>query len=230
MLTYAIGDIHGMYNSMIRALNYIDSDCGDSPKKIIFLGDYTDRGPDSKKVIEKLMELSCDPQYIMIQGNHDQMMYETILNNNYEHERIWLRNGGWKTLDNYKIDGKDSRRFRNNHNIGLLRKHSKFLKSLPLFYEDDVRIFVHAGLLPGVNLHNQTKHDLLWIRNEFLASKYDFGKIVVHGHTPFYNPQIKSNRISIDTGCCFPGGYLTIAKFVDDSIVPEFKFIKEEKN
>lgn len=192
MFTVVIGDIHGCFDQLQNLLNAVKPIVANHEHKFVFLGDYVDRGPDSRKVIDFLMGLD---NAVCLKGNHEDMMVKQMPG--------WLGNGGYSTLFNYQ--GLDEE----------LAKHIEWLDSLPLYHEDDHRIYVHAGLWPLAPLEEQDAADMLWIRNEFLNSHYDFGKLVVHGHSAVLNnPEIKTNRINLDTACVF-GGKLTAAIFND---------------
>lgn len=192
--TYIIGDIHGhldKFESILDAIPIVEGD------RIVILGDMIDRGPKPKKVIERIMHLRTEGwDIIALKGNHEQMFIDVLRGN--RGLDLFVYNGGRTTLRDYKRRGE----------LWAPRAHAKFFASLPLYYEGQDFICVHAGLRPGVPLAEQTEEDLLWIREEFLDSDYDLGKVVIHGHTPSGPPIIRKNRIGIDTGSAF-GGPLT---------------------
>ncbi|MBN2419328.1 MAG: metallophosphoesterase [Deltaproteobacteria bacterium] len=192
--SFIIGDIHGCSGLLEEMLNIIPWD----PEKddLIFIGDYIDRGYDSKGVIEillKLIESSSRVQCLM--GNHESLFLEYFFGRN---ENSFLINGGIATLNSYRI----------NERIYIPPEHITFIRSLKSIVELDNYYIVHAGLMPGVEIEKQTLKDKLWIREEFIFSDYDFGKKVIFGHTPFPSPHITSNKIGLDTGAVF-GNKLT---------------------
>jgi serine/threonine protein phosphatase 1 len=212
---YVIGDIHGRSDLLERIVREIERDLSRDPAGecvAVTLGDYIDRGPDSRGVLDRL---ACNPfpmPYIALKGNHEQLL-ETFLR---EPEIIghWRQLGGIETLRSYgvPVEGltanggsiEASRALR----AALPKEHLGFLQSLRLSLDLDGYFLCHAGIKPGVPFDKQSADDLLWIRDEFLMSTMDFGKIVIHGHTPTQEPQVLSNRINIDT-CAFATGRLT---------------------
>lgn len=196
----AMGDIHGCHHMLMKLLERIAFD--PATDTLVFVGDYIDRGPDSRKVIDTLINLraSC-PNLVCLKGNHEAMLLNYYLDGRGEQQ--FFLNGGLATLDSYGISPADTRAGR-----GLPEDHLQFLRGLPLFHEAEDYLFVHAGLRPGVHLADQSSEDLLWIRYEFMDSEEDFGRTVVFGHTPLRDPLIESNKIGIDTGAVY-GGRLT---------------------
>ncbi len=203
---FAIGDIHGMKDeavALIESLPIAEQDL------VIFLGDYIDRGYDSKGVVEYLLWFrEKHPNTIFLRGNHEDM-FLSFIEEEFS-EEIYFYNGGEKTLKSYGIP--PSQYHYAKRYIPL--SHLNFLKSLPLYHETEDYIFVHAGLRPGVPLYAQDPEDLLWIRYEFIYSKEDFGKRVIFGHTAFKEPLIMKNKIGIDTGLVY-GGKLTALELPD---------------
>jgi serine/threonine protein phosphatase 1 len=204
---YVVGDVHGRDDLLDNLTSQIaadvqHADCDES--LAIFLGDYIDRGPSSAAVIERLSSETFPTKVLLLRGNHEEMLLnfledETILD-------LWRRNGGLETLTSYNVDVKALLR---GHGYKLAQqafrallpeKHLECLKTMNSHFCLGDYFFCHAGVRPGVSLDNQNDSDLLWIREEFLTSDWDFGKIVVHGHTPVSSPDIRQNRINIDTG------------------------------
>lgn len=205
-LLYAIGDIHGRSDCLARAHDLIDRDvaqrgAGDSAVEI-YIGDYIDRGPDSKGVIESLIARSARTRLVGLRGNHEIIM-ESFLRGQTSFED-WRRLGGLETMLSYGVDAR-----------GLLAKggigprdlaekvpvsHLRFISSLESVYRTGRYCFVHAGLRPGVAIERQSPEDLAWIRDDFLNFTGSFGFIVVHGHSPVTNIDFLQNRINIDTG------------------------------
>jgi serine/threonine protein phosphatase 1 len=156
--------------------------------QVVFLGDYSDRGPDPRGVIDYLLKFrqQC-PDTVFLKGNHEAMLLDYLEGRN---RLLYLMNGGAVTLDGYSPGGR----------VLLPPEHLDFFRRLRLYFETDEFIFVHAGLRPGTEPADQSPEDLLWIRDEFLESDYDWGKTVVFGHTPLRNPYFSDRRIGLDTG------------------------------
>jgi serine/threonine protein phosphatase 1 len=207
--TCIIGDIHGCHTSLTTLLDKII----DQADTLIFLGDYVDRGPVYKQVIENLIQLQkIHPRTIFLKGNHELMFYNYLIGTD---RSIFLRVGGLQTLNSYNISPKAD-----GNLLDLLPPaHIGFLEALALYYEDQHGIYVHAGLQPGKHLSRQTPDWCLWVRDRFIRSSYDFGKPVVFGHTVFRKPLIEGNKIGIDTGAVY-GGRLTAL------LLPDMEFIQ----
>lgn len=184
----AIGDIHGCLSQLNALMTLVAPQPED---RVIFLGDYVDRGPDSDGVIDFLIEFGKTfPKTIFLCGNHDQMFADYL---DGHEPTMFLINGGLKTLGSYQKSGQ----------WPVPKHHRAFLETLHTVYETEEYIFVHAGLRPGIPIADQDSNDLLWIRSDFVSSDYDFGKTVVYGHTPCEEPLLTSNRIGLDTGCVY---------------------------
>lgn len=214
---YVIGDIHGRRDLLDRMIDEIRGDLASHPAAhalTVTLGDYVDRGPDSRDVIDRLAGKPFPTEFIALKGNHEQMLAEFLRNPSIG--EVWARNGGLETLHSYGIDVGPLMRGRGYGSAAaafgkaLPDAHRAFFASLPLSLSVGRYFFCHAGVRPGVPLTRQREHDLLWIRDEFLHARTDFGKIVVHGHTPTPSPEIRPNRINVDTGA-FITGRLTCA-------------------
>ncbi|MGY4155607.1 serine/threonine protein phosphatase 1 [Bradyrhizobium sp. USDA 4461] len=203
--TYSIGDVHGCLDQLRRLVELCESDAGQVRSKLVFLGDYIDRGHDSRGVIEFLIDLQkwSPDEVICLRGNHEDMLL-AALEGSEDAEQRWLLNGGDATLRSYRVPGA----------ADLPISHVDWLRSLALFHDDGKRFFVHAGVNPERPLDRQRTRDLLWIREPFLSSDKDFGRIVVHGHTPLKDgkPDVRTNRVNIDTGAVY-GRALTSAVF-----------------
>jgi serine/threonine protein phosphatase 1 len=220
LLTYAIGDIHGCAETLIELLRLIHIDADGKEYKRVFLGDYIDRGPNSKKVVDTLMSL--DGTNVFLLGNHEDMYLasDPSYQNGYTfYERnsmasSFMYNGGSQTLESYNND--------------VPQNHQTWYKNLQLFHEDELRFYVHAGIVPQVALDEQHRGDLLWIRHTFLYSESDHGKYIVHGHTPNRGGvDIKPNRVNLDSGCVF--GYNLSAGVFDDSQAAPLRIIQVAK-
>jgi serine/threonine protein phosphatase 1 len=197
---FAIGDIHGCNRELQRLLARIRPDPLNDA--IVFIGDYLDRGPDSRGVVDTLLDLKKSfPHLICLRGNHEAMFLNYYLEG--RDEELYFANGGEMTLSSYGLDLTDAR-----DGTGFPEEHLRFLASLPLHHETEAYLFVHAGLRPGIPLAGQSPEDLLWIRNEFIDSDWDFGKTVVFGHTARCETLLPANKIGIDTGLVY-GGRLT---------------------
>ena len=203
---FAIGDIHGCLDKLKPLLGMIQLDW--EKDLMVFLGDYVDRGPDSKGVIELLLDLKKEhaDRLIFLKGNHEWMFTQFLKGEDHD---LFLPNGGRKTLESYSVEeGK----------IDIPQSHRDFLDHLDLYFETNDYIFVHAGLRPYISISEQSPEDLLWIRSHFLKSSYDWGKRVIFGHTPFSVPFIEANKVGVDTGAVY-GGRLTCL------VLPDFEFI-----
>jgi serine/threonine protein phosphatase 1 len=203
-LLYAIGDIHGSLQKLRDLLTLCERHADGRTATFIFLGDYIDRGPDSRGVIEALIELQSQrpDRFIALKGNHEAVAVEIA--DGETDPASWLREGGTATLRSYRID--DVR--------DLPPEHLAWLRALPLRHDDGERFFVHAGIDPDKPIGAQSDHDLIWIREPFLSDARDHGRLIVHGHTPQLDgmPDFRGNRLNLDTGAVF-GGALTAAAF-----------------
>jgi serine/threonine protein phosphatase 1 len=213
-VTFAIGDVHGCFGkleSLITILNLLSEA---EYARFVFIGDYVDRGPNTREVIDFLIESQRREKrrFICLRGNHETMLLNATIKKRSERDLMnWLANGGEQTLDSYGV----------NDPRALPTDHLAWMKALPLKYYDQKRLYVHAGVRPGVSIMDQSEEDLLWIREPFLSSDNDHGAFVVHGHTPTESglPDLRSNRLNIDTGACF-GGQLTAAIFTSAQLIP----------
>lgn len=214
---YAVGDIHGRADLLAELERKILADWehqGRPDGLLIFLGDYVDRGPQTAQVIERLIQGFPLPS-AHLRGNHEQALLDFL--DDPETGEMWRRNGGGATLSSYGVDiGKFSLGCGFEHAARDLKAlmpaaHLSFLEGLKLSFETGRYFFCHAGVRPGVPMEAQTADDLMWIREPFHSSRADFGKIVVHGHTPVETPEVLPNRINIDTGAVFSGKLTCLA-------------------
>jgi serine/threonine protein phosphatase 1 len=211
MRIYAIGDIHGSLDKLRSLLARCEHDAAGAPMRLVFIGDYIDRGPDSRGVIEHVMALQerLADRVVALMGNHEAMALATI------DETIpagaWLTEGGAATLRSYGVVSARA----------LPHAHVTWLRSLRMSYDDGRRLFVHAGVNPEKPLDAQDDDDLLWIREPFLSDARDYGRLIVHGHTPTRTgePDLRTNRVNIDTGAVY-GRALTAAVFDEDETRP----------
>ena len=212
-LTYAVGDVHGRLDLLERAFDRMAADADGCPHRVIMLGDYVDRGPESAGVIDFLIRRQVRADVTCLKGNHEAMMSGALAGDDVA-LRSWLSNGGVETLRSYGA--------RNASEMGqaIPAAHVAWLSALPLAATDAHRIFVHAGLEPDVPLSRQDEATLLWIRTPFLrAPAGAFEAHVVHGHTPVWDakpdpavPELLAHRTNLDTGACFTG-VLTVGVF-----------------
>jgi serine/threonine protein phosphatase 1 len=176
----------------------------------IYVGDYIDRGPDARRVVEIVSGSAplCDRR-ICLMGNHEQILLDFLADPGVISS--WMSLGGLETLLSYGLRAKLSLRpdeAKEIHAELLARlppAHERFIRELPLSFSCGDYFFVHAGVRPGIGLAAQRPDDLLWIREPFLTSTRNFGAIVVHGHTPATAPVILPNRIGIDAGAYVTG-------------------------
>jgi serine/threonine protein phosphatase 1 len=223
---YAIGDVHGRADLLQSMLTVIDADLARSPVRRaiqVFLGDYVDRGPDSRAVIDLLIDRSRSHEIVCLKGNHEVFLLEVLKDPARLQE--WRHFGGLLTLVSYGITPPSMNpTAEEQHELierlarALPAEHLRFLQQLPSSFTCGDFFFVHAGVKPGIALERQQDQDLLWIREEFLNSERRFGKYVVHGHTPVRTPDIRSNRINIDTGA-YATGNLTLLTIQGDSLL-----------
>jgi serine/threonine protein phosphatase 1 len=213
---YAIGDIHGRLDLLDRAIAAIRRDVAEhGPAALtVTLGDYIDRGPQSRGVISRLIENPFPTSYVALKGNHEALLEDFLADP--ATGPYWSQQGGLTTLQSYGIQvdgfmGVGYAEARNKLAAALPPAHSKFLRSLKISLIRGKYFFCHAGVRPGIPLERQSEEDLLWIRDQFLTSRADFGKIVVHGHTPLLEPEVRSNRIGIDTGAFVTGRLTCVA-------------------
>jgi serine/threonine protein phosphatase 1 len=211
---YAIGDIHGRLDLLDRLIAAIEKDAkeqgGDS--LTVTLGDYVDRGPKSRGVLDRLSSNPFPGDFVALKGNHEALL-EAFLADPKSGVH-WQHLGGLETLHSFGVRVSRLKGERNYEQASkelqaaLTPEQMKFLASLRMSLTVGRYFLCHAGVRPGVPLDQQRDDDLLWIRDEFLDSDLDFGMVVVHGHTPVVEPQVKPNRINVDTGA-FATGRLT---------------------
>ena len=209
--TYAIGDVHGCLDQLQRLIELCERDAGQQRSKFVLLGDYIDRGRDSRGVIAFLMDLQkwSPDEVICLRGNHEDLLLAAL--ESEDAEQGWLSSGADETLQSYRVTRAQD----------LPSSHIDWIRSLPLFHDDGQRFFVHAGVNPERPLDQQRSRDLLWIREPFLSCDKDFGRLVVHGHTPIKSgsPDQRPNRLNLDTGAVY-GRALTSAVFAGQQIAP----------
>ncbi|HSF96799.1 MAG TPA: metallophosphoesterase family protein [Thermohalobaculum sp.] len=216
MRLYVIGDVHGRRDLLVKIHRRIARDIERRPARdcrVIHLGDYIDRGPDSAGVLEVLARYAADERALFLRGNHDQFLINFMGGVTAEFD-VWMGNGGIKTLDSFGLDGFGATYGYDDGSLAVLRQTLEqaipadvmgFLDRLDLMHRFGDYVFVHAGVRPGVALDDQEPSDLIWMREPFLSDDSDHGAVIVHGHTPTDVVEMYPNRISVDTGAVFTG-------------------------
>ena len=213
---YAISDVHGCAHLLQQMFRVIDADVATSrPRHAIevFMGDYIDRGPDSRWTLDLLVERARRGNVVFLKGNHEAFLGDVIRDPSRMTD--WLKVGGLQTLMSYGLSPSPNPQEEEQHELvrelaaAMPPQHLEFLSRLRLTFTCGDFFFVHAGVRPGIPLPEQRETDLLWIRDEFLQSKKNFGKYVIHGHTPVRSAEILPNRANIDTGA-YATGNLTL--------------------
>lgn len=212
---YAIGDIHGCNDLLRDKLAAIEADLAARPgveALRIFIGDYIDRGPDSRGVVDTLIELGRRERCVFLCGNHEALLLD--FPHNPKLMPAWRSVGGLDTLASYGIasspepDPAEALQLANTFERVLPGSHRDFYCNLAISHAAGDLYFVHAGVRPGIALEAQSVADRTWIRHEFLNHEGLFEKLIIHGHTPAPEPEIRPNRINIDTRA-FSSGRLT---------------------
>jgi serine/threonine protein phosphatase 1 len=206
----AVGDIHGRYDLLEQVLDRLAPRFGPQTR-LVFLGDYIDRGPDSRQVVERLIALGRErPETVFLKGNHEELLLDALEGRRVE---LWLLNGGLETLASYGLDHEAP----TAETIARLPAgHLEFFRGLRLYFESDSYVLVHAGVDPELGLAEQDARDLLWIRDQFFqAPGHRLGKTVVFGHTPFEEPLRRPGLIGIDTGAVYDNA-LTCVKLPEE--------------
>lgn len=214
-LVYAVGDIHGYAAQLDDLLRIIADDAAiAAPAErplVVLIGDYVDRGPDSRRVIDRIIALQADPRFEVaaLKGNHEDALDRFLSDPGFA--PAWIANWGQATLLSYGVappiafDPIACEAVQAQFAAVFPDAHRAFLDRLSLTLTVGDYLFAHAGVRPGVPLDAQADRDLIWIRYDFLESDADFGKVVVHGHTPSETPEVRKNRINVDTGVYFTG-------------------------
>jgi serine/threonine protein phosphatase 1 len=222
---YAISDIHGCADLLQNMFTVIDKDLatiGSRRAIHVFLGDYIDRGPESCQTIDLLIERSRKHESVFLKGNHEAFLFDALKTPSQLQD--WKQFGGLQTLTSYGLrpslnpaPGEQSELIK-QLGQAISPHQRRFFNNLRLRFVCGDFFFVHAGVRPGVALADQQEQDLLWIRDEFLTSEEHFAKYIVHGHTPVRQPDIRSNRINIDTGA-YATGNLTLLTIQGDRLL-----------
>ena len=223
---YAVGDVHGERRLLEELLEMIKDDArGREPvatQRLIFLGDYVDRGPDTHGVVERLLTglpPGFQPEFLM--GNHERLLLDAL--DAGDKLSLWLYNGGEPALASYGLTPRTLRNLGRGSEAAraiddaIGARHLEFYRTLQLSATYGDYFFTHAGVRPGITLDAQKPSDLIWIREPFLSFTGTLEKIVVHGHTPVPVPAIRPHRIGIDTGA-FQTGRLTAVRLEGDDV------------
>jgi serine/threonine protein phosphatase 1 len=220
-----VGDIHGRADLLDDMLTRLERDArgaNDAPV-VVFVGDYIDRGPDSRKVLDLLLSgrpYGFERRFLM--GNHEQLLLDAF--DDPARARRWLNHGGFTTMHSYGVHpppmGSAPAAFANT--LSRLRdrmpnEHHAFLLGLERYVEIGDYLFVHAGIDPAKPLEEQTDADLYWIRDRFLECRKPLSHRIVHGHTPVRAPTLEASRLAIDTGA-YATGTLTAARIEGTSV------------
>ena len=222
---YAISDIHGCADLLQKMFTVIDKDLatiGSRRAIHVFLGDYIDRGPESRQTIDLLIDRGRKHESVFLKGNHEAFLFDVLKDpSQLQH---WKKFGGLQTLTSYGLrpslnpDAEEQSELIGQLAQAISPYQRRFFNNLKLRFVCGDFFFVHAGVRPGVPLADQQEQDLLWIREEFLTSEERFAKYIVHGHTPVREPDIRFIRINIDTGA-FATGNLTLLTIQGDCLL-----------
>lgn len=234
---YAIGDIHGRADLLITLMERIKEDKAKLPEgtkaQIIFLGDYIDRGLQSRTVIDYFLGDKLDGfETVFLMGNHEEALLRFFDDESFGKQ--WVRYGGGETLYSYGFQPPNSRASLGSHESmsavqdawgrvwegfreKLPQTHLDFYRDLKHYHIEGDYLFVHAGLRPQIELEHQTQRDMLWIRDEFLDDNEQFSHLIVHGHTPTEDVVHDGRRIGLDTGA-FISGRLSAARLFGTDI------------
>jgi serine/threonine protein phosphatase 1 len=219
-VAYAVGDLHGrsdLLRNLHRALDHLEQGRTGKPAIEIYLGDYVDRGPDSRGIVDCLIERSRTHSVVALRGNHEAMLLAVLRGQKAILD--WLQHGGLAAVASYgvdvaEVDPRDEETFIARLREKIPASHIAFLSGLPTKFRLGPYFFAHAGIRPGVDVSRQRDDDLMWIRDTFLGDERDHGFVVVHGHTPVQEPEFRPNRMNLDTGA-YLTGVLTCVRFDD---------------
>lgn len=216
---YAIGDVHGCLDRLVALHEMIAEDIATRPAEhttLVHLGDLVDRGTDSAQVIDWLINQPPVPAdtIVNLMGNHEHMMLSAVAAPDTDAPSQWMMNGGADSLLSWGINRSVPPK---DWATRIPIQHLIFMRDLKISHRVGPYLMVHAGVRPGVALEQQTRHDMMWIREPFLSSRADHGAVIVHGHTPKREPIVMANRIAIDTGAVL-GGALTCVVLEEDKL------------
>ena len=224
---YAVGDVHGRLDLLEELYEQIRAHAARHPAQrqvLLHLGDYVDRGPDSRGVILRVKAELAGFETVALKGNHEQMMLDFLEEGSGDALEIWLRNGGAAALESFGIDTDLDSVDREEAIASVGPDILRWLSTLVRSHREGGFFFAHAGVRPGVPLNRQRPEDLIWIRERFTDSDEDFGLRIVHGHSPSEAPVVRRNRIGIDTGAVWTGR-LTAAILDPDRPLDEPAFL-----
>lgn len=213
---YAIGDVHGCLDLLEALLSKIEEDNrarGHAKTFIVLLGDLVDRGPDSCGVLERLSRYAPDfARPVFLMGNHEEF-FLSVLDGDVDLVGNWLTYGGRELAASYGITegwmlNASPQAIVQEVYRRVPSAHREFVRGFGDSFRFGDYLFVHAGIRPGIAIEDQVSSDMRWIREAFLEDNTDHGVVVVHGHTIVDAPEVRSNRIGIDTGA-YAGGPLT---------------------
>ena len=213
--TFAIGDIHGSIDKLEDLVTRIDPGPDD---RLVFLGDYVDRGDSVVEVIDFLIECARRFDCVFLRGNHEEMFLSFLEFGN--NETIFFANGGRKTVESYARPD----RFVSGEQVvrAMPDTHRRFFSELRWYHMDGRYLYVHAGIRPGTMIADQDRQDLIWIRDDFISAPTGIPQKVIFGHTPFARPLVKPDKIGIDTGAVY-GGCLSAVCLPDETFVQSFR-------
>lgn len=209
---YAVGDIHGCHDLLNRLFELIDADDehrGEADTRLIFLGDYIDRGSQSCRVVELMMKLDTGDNVVCLMGNHEETLM-LVADGNRRAATQFHKMGGRETLLSYGVTAQDYDNADAAGVVDLVRSavpadHIQWIRNLPSFHKVGDYLFVHAGIRPGLALKDQLPSDLRWIRKDFLESPAQHGSMIIHGHSVSKQIDEQPNRVGIDTGAYATG-------------------------
>jgi len=223
-MRYVIGDIHGEYGKLCNLIDILEQDA----TEYIFLGDYVDKGKDSKKTIELLANLEKSKRCIFLMGDHEYAWLKYINNGEEKFLKFLINYGGIQTIKSYvdnNLSTKDAINILSNRETAndILKMHINFFSKLIYYYEVNRNIIcVHAGINPknkALSLVSQNKEDLIFIRYDFIHSKFLYqGKKIVFGHTAFKKPYVDRYKIGIDTGAVYKEMGILTAFNIDKNV------------
>ena len=198
---FAIGDVHGCARELSALLEKLRPAAEDT---VVFLGDYIDRGPDSKGVVDLILDLKKRCQVVALKGNHEAMLLDFLDHPDTQGAGMFVLNGGSTTLASYTVEG---------GSYQIPDEHLEFFRTLKICYQTESHFFVHAGLpltpIAKLNMRDpELQMQMVWMRQPFLSTPFKWEKIIVHGHTPTAKVENLPNRINLDTGCVY-GNSLT---------------------
>ncbi|PWW45465.1 MULTISPECIES: metallophosphoesterase family protein [Paenibacillus] len=227
--TIMISDIHGCIDQLDQILQL--TEYNSTKDKLILLGDYVDRGPNSKEVVDKVIQLVMNHNAIALRGNHDQRLVDLINSDSVTVRSKFLEHGGKQTLQSYDINNEEISDEILNQAIEFIKTHyyhhNDYISKLPFYHEDKDHIYVHAGLNPNfIDWKNQPEHDFMYIKDEFIRARFDLNKKIIFGHTKTIDIHgtsdiwFSDDKIGIDGGCAY-GMQLNCLIFQEESYITE---------